>query len=62
MFVRMIQIVNQPFLVGAALSDLANQVLVVPYVNMTTKSIPLKAGTMLAQATFVQDSSDPCIT
>ena len=48
-------LVNQPFLVGAALLDLNNPVLAVPYVNMTTKSIQLKAGTILARATYIND-------
>jgi hypothetical protein len=47
---------NQPFLVGAALLDLSNPVLAVPYINLTNHPVQIKAGMFLAHGTFIHES------
>jgi hypothetical protein len=48
---------NQPFLVGAALLDLKNPVLAVPYINMTDKPVQVQQGMLLAKGSFVHESA-----
>jgi hypothetical protein len=47
---------NQPFLVGAALLDLSNPVLAVPYINLTNKAIQVPAGMPLAKGSYIHKS------
>jgi hypothetical protein len=49
-------LINQPFLVGAALLDMKNLVLAVPYINLTQKPVQVPAGMLLARGSHIHES------